>query len=226
MAPELITAKIPLITAACAGFKALARTHARRPPGIRARILRESRAPVPIARCARIRPPLPPPRPQNFPHIPCVYTARREIFPPYPRIRRTKVRKLPLPSLPLPASSSPPGRLGVIPGWSGRSSFLDRSNAGNSGSISPREIATSPFPDPLLPSRPRLPPRVPDARSPPSLPPPARPPARSSRVRLASSRSVSRPDSGRRTPRIIYLVNNQTPRAGARHCIIIYLPAL
>jgi len=91
------------------------------------------------------------------------------------RIRRTKVRKL--------APSLLPGAQGVS-GWSGRSSFLDRSNAGNSGSIPPREIATSlPLPSPY--------------------------------VRLTSS-SVSRPDSGRRTPPgIIYLVNNQT-RAPAR----------
>jgi len=107
MAPELITAKIPLITAARAGFKALARTHDARPEferGSSSRILLALRFRV-RSRVAREF--ASPPRPQNFPHIPCVYTARREIFPPRIRVSAGQRSENSL-SLPSPPSPPPP----------------------------------------------------------------------------------------------------------------------
>jgi len=125
MAPELITAKIPLITAACAGFKDLARTYPRtyarnsRSGGVSSVSLRSRREAsfAPRARCTRIRSPFPPP-----PLLPsrdrktslisrCVYTARREIFPRSGVSAGQRSENSPSPLCPLSLSrpSLPPG---------------------------------------------------------------------------------------------------------------------
>jgi len=133
MAPELITAKIPLITAACAGFKDLARTYPRtyarnsRSGGVSSVSLRSRREAsfAPRARCTRIRPPFPPP-PLSFPpataKLPsypgaCTPPAAR-FFPgrAYPPDKGQKTLPLPSARCLSPAPPSPRALPGSDPG--------------------------------------------------------------------------------------------------------------